>query len=215
MRNVCLNHFLIAFTLLFLTRCTKGDGGGSINPSPNPTLALTAAIDTVWYGGSTILSWSSTNATEVRLQGGPAVTTTGSLTTPSLLSQTPYSFIATGPGGSITKSKTIMVWSQKRTFLCNNLGSRMTYCKSAGADSTWHDGPMDPNTYQFFPNGSGQINSGPIVPNVFSLQDETSDNTYLVSFSDSWHVDFINEVYFQRSQIKNGSRTVQKFTFIH
>ena len=112
---------LLGAILLFLTACSKTEtqntsGGGS--PSPIPSLTITVAPDTTWYAKTSVISWSSTNATSVSLAGGNISGASGSFTTPALFAPTTYSFTATGSGGSVTKQASVHVWSLFLTLLC-------------------------------------------------------------------------------------------------
>lgn len=76
----------------------------------DPTLDLTANPTTVNEGSSSLLSWSTTNASSCQKSGGwsGATTTSGTLSvTPT--ATTTYSMECTGPGGSITDSVTVTV----------------------------------------------------------------------------------------------------------
>ena len=109
---------LTASTTYTLT-CT-GAGGSSapqsatvtVTTSPAPTVSLSASPTTVAFGGSSTLSWSSTNATSCTASGGwtGALGTSGSQSTGALASSTTYILTCTGTGGSSTpQSATVTV----------------------------------------------------------------------------------------------------------
>ncbi len=90
-------------TIMFLAAC----GGKKVAPPPPPppptatapTASLSASPNTVDKGQSTTLTWQTTNATDVSIDGIGAVETSGTRpVTPS--DSTTYHLIAKGPGGT-------------------------------------------------------------------------------------------------------------------
>jgi hypothetical protein len=89
---------------------TCSGAGGSINrsvtvnaqPAPQPTVTLSAADTVVANGGSTRLTWSSSNATSCSASGGwsGSRAVSGSLNVGPLTRQTTFSLSCTGSGGS-------------------------------------------------------------------------------------------------------------------
>ncbi len=79
--------------------------------TPNaPTCTLSANPTTINQGGSSTLTWSSTNATVVTIdQGIGSVTPSGGSTTVSPSSSRTYTATATGPGGTVTCATSISV----------------------------------------------------------------------------------------------------------
>ncbi len=68
-------------------------------PPPSPTASLTANPNSVQKGESTTLTWETTNATEVQIDGvGPVKTTGSQQVTPA--DSTTYRLTAKGSGGS-------------------------------------------------------------------------------------------------------------------
>ncbi|HET7185217.1 MAG TPA: alkaline phosphatase family protein [Terriglobales bacterium] len=85
---------------------------GSAPPStPAPAVHLSASPASITAGQSSVLSWTTTNATSVTIQpGGLSLAASGSITvTPS--SSTTYTATATGAGGSATSSIAVTVTS--------------------------------------------------------------------------------------------------------
>jgi peptidoglycan-associated lipoprotein len=78
-------------------------------PPPVPTISLAAQPSMIAKGQSTVLSWKSSNATTVELDGGVGtVGSSGSVTvTPS--SSVTYTAKATGPGGNSAASVRVTV----------------------------------------------------------------------------------------------------------
>ncbi len=77
---------------------------------PPPTLTFSAVPDSVNSGGSSVLNWSSTNATSCNASGGwgGAQGISGSQTVYPTQNTT-YSLSCTGPGGSISSNATVAV----------------------------------------------------------------------------------------------------------
>ena len=114
--------------LLSLAACGGGgDGGGSTTtpgasptpapqppttpPASQPTVSLSAAPSTVLAGGSTLLTWSSSNATACTATAAwsGAKPTSGSQTVTSIGATSTYSLTCTGSGGSTTRAVTVSV----------------------------------------------------------------------------------------------------------
>jgi hypothetical protein len=79
--------------------------------SPAPTVNLAASPSSVSLGGSSTLSWSSTNATSCLAGGGwsGAKTTSGSELRGPLSGTTSFTLTCTGDGGSTSRSVTVSV----------------------------------------------------------------------------------------------------------
>lgn len=129
----------------FALTCTGA--GGSATQSVNvtvtqaspPSVTLSANPTTVVSGGSTLLSWSSTNATACTAGGGWSGTkaTSGSETRSALTATTSYSLTCTGAGGSATQSTTVTVGSGS-TPPTVTLSAAPTTVTSGGASTlTW------------------------------------------------------------------------------
>jgi len=93
----------------------SGPGGSAtasrtISVSSLPTITLSASSPSITQGGSTTLTWSSTNATSVSSSNFGATTINGTITV-SPISTTTYNITVSGPGGSATASITISVSS--------------------------------------------------------------------------------------------------------
>jgi hypothetical protein len=78
---------------------------------PPPTVTLAAASSSVNAGGTTGLTWSSTNATGCTASGGWSGTraTSGTATTAALTADTVFSLSCTGAGGSASTSVTVTI----------------------------------------------------------------------------------------------------------
>jgi len=111
---------LLLIPVLVLAFAGCGGGGGAPAPTVNtqppgsplaPTVSLSAAPDTVAPGGSTLLTWSSSNASGCNAtgawSGGKA--TSGSQTINSIVATSTYNLTCNGSGGSTTRSATVNV----------------------------------------------------------------------------------------------------------
>ncbi len=85
-----------------------GGGGGSSSAGPPPTVTLTSSAPTVVTDGSTVLSWSSTNATACTASGAwsGSLSTSGSKTV-VVTEDSTYSMSCTGGGGQTSASVAI------------------------------------------------------------------------------------------------------------
>ena len=95
---------------------TNPSGGGTVTPTPTPvapTLTLTTSAASIISGGSTNLTWSSTNATACLATGSwtGAKTVNGTQSTGvlSTVGTQTYTLACTGTGGTITKSVSVAV----------------------------------------------------------------------------------------------------------
>ncbi len=78
-------------------------------PPAAPTVTLQASPNSITRGGSSTLTWSSSNATQLRLTpGGITLSAQGSQTV-SPADSTTYTVTAIGPGGQATASATVNV----------------------------------------------------------------------------------------------------------
>lgn len=104
-----------------LTPCTAASF--VVGASPAPTASLSASPASISTGGSSTLSWNSSNAASCAGSGFSASGTSGSAVVyPS--ATTTYSLTCSGPGGSATASATVTVSSggQVGASSCNRNG---------------------------------------------------------------------------------------------
>ncbi len=97
--------------IMFLGACHKKTAPPPPPPPPPPaapTASLSASPESVQKGQSTTLTWQTTNATDVSIDGVGAVQASGSQqVTPS--DSTTYTLTAKGPGGSQTATARVTV----------------------------------------------------------------------------------------------------------
>src|SRR5262249_4362784 len=109
----------ISVTSTFDLSCT-GTGGTttrsatvSVNapPPPAPTVSLSAAPTTVAVGGSTLLTWSSSNASSCTASGAwsGVKATSGNETINSISAASTYTLTCTGNGGATARSATVNI----------------------------------------------------------------------------------------------------------
>jgi len=77
-------------------------------PPPEPTATLSATPDSIQQGQSTVLSWQTTNATDITIEGLGVVPSSGSRSATPPASRT-YTLIAKGSGGTSQASARITV----------------------------------------------------------------------------------------------------------
>ncbi len=114
-------------TTTYTITCSNSGGSASdtvtvsVNQQQNPpTVNLTANPASVTYGGSTILTWTVTNATSCVANSNPATNWTGAKsstggqeTISNLTTSTFFNIFCTGPGGSNSSTVTVSVSSQQ------------------------------------------------------------------------------------------------------
>jgi hypothetical protein len=83
----------------------------NVGAPPSPTVNLSASPTTVSIGGSTTLTWTTTNATNCTASGGWSgnKATNNSEVVGSLLTTSTFTLTCTGPGGNGSDSKTVNV----------------------------------------------------------------------------------------------------------
>ncbi len=96
---------------------------------PAPSIALAAAPTTVSNGGSSTLTWKSSEASACTASGGwhGSVPTSGTWSTGALTNTTEYELTCTGAGGSATQSATVTVSGKAPTV---TLSASPTHGKS-------------------------------------------------------------------------------------
>jgi peptidoglycan-associated lipoprotein len=99
--------------MLTVAGCHKKNPAPPPPPAPSatastPTATITATPDTINPGGSSTLTWQTTNATEVSIEGLGQVATSGTQTV-SPSQTTVYHLIAHGDGGSADATATVNV----------------------------------------------------------------------------------------------------------
>lgn len=93
--------------------CSGLNGGTSDNScsqmKPVPTETVTASPSSVAYGGTTVITWSSTGSTCNSSWTGGAVPTSGSYTTPALNTATTYTIWCNNAAGTTSGGTTVSV----------------------------------------------------------------------------------------------------------
>ncbi len=74
-----------------------------------PECTLTPAAQTVAYGGSASLNWTTKNANTVNISGVGGVEVNGTKITAPVYANTNYTLTASGPGGQVTCASTVTV----------------------------------------------------------------------------------------------------------
>lgn len=121
-----LDRAFAVLCMVSLVACGGGGDGASTpapaatpspttqpSPSAAPAVSISAAPNAVTAGGSTLLTWSSSNAASCAATGAwsGAKATSGSQTINSISATSSYTLSCTGTGGSTTRSVTVSVTS--------------------------------------------------------------------------------------------------------
>ena len=129
-------------------------------PPPSPTLNVSVP-GTAWYSGTSTISWSTTNTDSVHVNG---VKVNGnSFVTPALTAPATYMITAFGPGGSVTRTVTVSVWSQKITLISNYGNWKNIYTVSYKQSDS-----LNPALYNYLPIDSVNCKSFKYNTNTFS-----------------------------------------------
>ena len=103
------NLYVLAFIFL-LSSCGGGGGGGGSAPEPIPVITFSSSQTSVLVGGSTNLTWTSTNTTSCTASGswsGNKALSGNEDVAVSLPGDNVYTLSCTGGGGSSSKSVTV------------------------------------------------------------------------------------------------------------
>jgi hypothetical protein len=100
-----------SYSLSGSSNSSGSSGSSGSSASAAATVALSASPSTVASGGSSMLTWSSTNATACTAAGSWSGTenTSGAQSTGPLLATATYTLSCTGPGGSASQTATVAV----------------------------------------------------------------------------------------------------------
>jgi hypothetical protein len=142
-QSIVLSSVLLGTSVL-LVAC-----GSSMNPAKSgqsPTASLSAAPTTLPSGGTSTLTWSSTNATSCTASGGWSGTkaTSGTESTGALTSSTSYSLTCMGTGGtssvasvSVTISNGAVTLTPKTAALASAQTLQFTASVPGGGAASW------------------------------------------------------------------------------
>ncbi len=149
------------------------------NPPAAPSVNLTANPMSVSYGGSSVLSWNSTNATSCVATGAwsGVKPTSGTSNTGALTSTKTYTLTCSGAGGSASDYVTVSVGNQPQQNPTVNLSANPTSVQSGGSSTlSWS------STNATSCNASGGM-SGWAGPKATSGTFYASNLTYTSTFS--------------------------------
>jgi len=105
-------------------------------PGSAPSVQLSADPASIQSGGSSILTWTSTNATSCTIDQGIGMVNPGGTATVSPTATTTYTITATGPGGTATGSVTITVGPPPQPTV--SISANPTSIQSGGSSTlTW------------------------------------------------------------------------------
>jgi len=140
--------------------CNTGSAISSFSVAVNspPTVNLSADPGSIVAGGSSVLSWTSSNADSLRIDNGIGAVTAGGSITVRPTASTTYTITASGPGGTTTKSATVTVLQPPSVSI-----TAMPDSIPSGAVSTlsWSSTDADAATLD---NGIGPVAPGGSLP---------------------------------------------------
>ena len=141
---------LTATTAFSLTCSGAGDTSPlatvMVTVSTMPTVSLSAYPTVVAPGGTSVLTWSSTNAAACTASGNwsGSLGTSGQLNTDPLMANAAYSLSCSGPGGSspvatasVTVSNTVMSLSPANAAITLSRTQQFTATVPGGGPATW------------------------------------------------------------------------------
>jgi hypothetical protein len=126
-------------------------------PPPVPTVSITANPTSIQSGGSSTLTWSSTNATACAIDQGIGAVNHSGTATVSPTATTTYTITATGTGGTTFASVTVTVLpaSEFLVTVATSQGTRLTgvtvYAFTGAGSYTGKSATTDGNGQAHFP----------------------------------------------------------------
>jgi regulation of enolase protein 1 (concanavalin A-like superfamily) len=178
----------ITTTTTFTLTCTGAGGSASdsktVTITGAPTVSLTATPMTVPSGGTTQLSWTSTNATSCTGSGGwsGSKATSGSATSSALSVATTFTLTCTGAGGSGSDSKTVTIGAAAGSWSNQDIGS--TGAAGSSTNVTNADGSVTATV-----NGAGADIWDVADAFQFDYQTLTGDGTITAHVVSQTHTD--------------------------
>jgi hypothetical protein len=105
---------LLSVMVVLLAACGGGSGGGSTASTPAsaaPTVSFSASPTSVTSGGTSMLSWSASNATSCSASGAWSGTqaTSGTFQTGQLTADATFTLNCTGAGGGVVSRVTVTI----------------------------------------------------------------------------------------------------------
>ncbi|GEM_PF-498995 len=147
-----LNNFQ---TWVYSQRVTTLIDNDCVVPQP-PVCTLVPSTQTVGYGGSAVLTWTTDHATVVTLTDSGSVALDGTVTTAPLYTNKTYTLLATGPGGQVTCTAAVIVTPEPPAPTCTLLPTTQTIQTGGTATFTWTTTNADTVTLTSF--GSVALN---------------------------------------------------------
>ena len=178
-------YFALAGAALLLAACGRGKGVSPSMTVPAPTVTLTASPTSIASGGSSTLTWSSTNATSCTASGGwtGSKATSGTLGTGAITMPSSYSLTCTGTGGTSGVSTVLvniiptatlvaapsviasggsstLTWSSTNATSCTASGAGAGWSGSKATSGTQSTGALTATTsYSLSCSGAGGTSS--------------------------------------------------------
>ena len=141
-----------------------------------PTVLISASPTSLLYGGSTTLSWSSTNASSCSASDGwtGGINTSGSKTIDALTSNTRFSLSCTGVGGTTTERVDVSVSAPAPAIppVVNLSASPLSIAYNSSHDLTWSTSSADSCV------ASGNWSGNEAVSGTITRENQTVDTTY-------------------------------------
>ncbi len=141
-----------------------------------PTVLISASPTSLLYGGSTTLSWISTNASSCSASGGwtGGKNTSGSKTIDALTSNTRFSLSCTGVGGTTTEKVDVSVGAPAPAIppVVNLSASPLSIAYNSSYNLTWSTSNADSCV------ASGNWSGNKAVSGTITRKNQTVDKTY-------------------------------------
>ena len=154
---------------------TRTSSGPPPPPPPASIGSFTAAPSTIVAGGSTTLSWSTTNATSVTIDNGVGSQPSSGSVSVSPRVSTTYTLTAAGLGGSATATTTVTVTGSGPRVVAATLPSGMLQPSGeSGATDSFSIANIGTNPANVTLSKSGSFFS--IAPSSFTLQPGASQS---------------------------------------
>lgn len=154
----------------------------NVTPPCAFTSPISASPSTVEPGGSSTLSWSTSNCSSATLNGG-GTSVSGSTSTGALYNATAYTLVASGPGNSVSSSVTVSIYCRVSSFTASpssinyNATSTLGWSASSGCSSAVLSGGQWGGGVGTSPNSGATTNAlTSTTTYTFSVSGNSSDS---------------------------------------
>lgn len=181
-----LTRLSAASLLLVLAACSGDDGGDDTTITPSVKIdAFSASPTTVANGGTTTLSWQTTNATNVEIianPGGEVLNTadaSGTVTSNAITQDTTFILTAQGPGGPVTATVMVTLMGANNPMVSSFTAMPATIAPGGSATLAWTT--VNADSVTITAGGTTVVDAGPANGNQAVMPADTTEYTLVAT----------------------------------